>query len=58
MLTARRTAFLERMAFGQQQTEGESPPRPIDLLTDAASMLGVTGYMVAIVLLVGWAFGH
>jgi hypothetical protein len=58
MFNARRSAFLEKMAFGEQQTRGESPPRLKDLLVDAGWMMVVTAYMVAVVLLVGWAFGH
>ena len=58
MFDARRSAFRERMAFGEQQTGGEPPPRPKELLKDAAWMLGVTGYMVAVLLLIGLAFGH
>ena len=57
MLNAKRSSFLEKMAFGEPQAGNASRPRAIDLLMDAAWMLGVTAYMVAVLLFVAWACG-
>jgi hypothetical protein len=58
MFDARRNAFLSRMAFGEQQTGDERPPRLKDLLIDMAWMLGATAYMVAVILVAVAILGH
>ena len=50
--------FLDRMRFGEPVAPFDPPPTPRQMLGEIAAAMAIVVYMIAVIAIIGWMFGH